>query len=75
MLLVYIGSTIIRKGNELLYCDYYHNVINLLCNNRDRQYIKYLILHIANMVFVYLSYIMGCVILYLFLCKVVQQRA
>ena len=27
--------------------DYYRIVINLVCNNRDRQYIKYLISHIT----------------------------
>ena len=30
------------------YRDNYHIVINLMCNNRDRQYIKYLISHITR---------------------------
>ena len=42
-----IGSTAIHTGDELLYRDNYNYpiVINLVCNNGDRQY---LILHITN---------------------------
>ena len=33
---------------KVIYRDNYHIMINLVCNNRDRQYIKYFISHITT---------------------------
>ena len=44
MFLVICSSTIIHTGT---YCDNYHIGINLVCSDRDMQYIKYFISHVT----------------------------
>jgi len=34
---------------KVIYRDNYHIMINFVCNNHDRQYIKYLISHITKL--------------------------